>query len=156
MKQPVPATPQPQPTATPTRPNARQQRVTVRWQALVASPEFAQISGEMVTRWPHLFRVTADTIRPLAIGIAEDLCAALPECDPDIVRLTLKQWVADHRVQYWATLVQGGPRYRLDGTTCGEVSPKHQAAARKQWKAWREGRAARLALQKPASVPETS
>src|SRR5690242_12770379 len=84
---------QPQQTSAPSGYTKRQRRTYARRQRLLQVPEFAQISAAMVTRWPHLFRVTPDTMRPLAIGIATDLCAQLPDFDPKLVHLTLNQWI---------------------------------------------------------------
>ncbi|NOT55649.1 MAG: ProQ/FinO family protein [Deltaproteobacteria bacterium] len=112
-------------------------------QRFVQSPEFTQIATAMTTRWPHLFRVTPETIRPLAIGIYHDLCAHLPEFPPKLVHHTLSQWMADHRVLYWKAVMQGGPRYDLEGNPKGEVTPEQQASARQQRKAWYDRREAR-------------
>lgn len=97
----------------------------------------------MTTRWPHIFRVTAETIRPLALGISQDLCAHLPEFPPKLVHDTFDQWMVDHRVIYWKAVMHGGPRYDLDGTPKGEVTPEQQASARQQRKAWFDRREAR-------------
>jgi ProP effector len=126
----------PQTATAPTGPSAAQRRRYERRQRFLQSPEFAQIATALTTRWPHLFRVTPETIRPLAIGIADDLCAQLPDCSPKLVHHTLSQWMADHRVIYWKALMQGGPRYDLDGNPNGEVTPEQQADAREKRKAW--------------------
>jgi len=132
-----PAVPLESPTSTtaPVGPS-KAQRNYERHQRFLQSPEFAQISTAMTTRWPHLFRLTPETIRPLAIGITQDLCAQLPDFSPKLVHLTLRQWMADHRVIYWKALMLGGPRYDLDGNPRGEVTPEQQADARQKRKEW--------------------
>jgi hypothetical protein len=133
-------------------PTGAQRRRAARRERFVQSPEFAQIAAVLTSRWPHLFRVTPETIRPLAIGIADDLCTQLPDFPPGLVHRTLNQWMADHRVLYWKAVMQGGPRYALDGTPKGEVTPEQQASARQQRKAWYERRAQRTHHQE--STPE--
>ncbi len=131
---------QPHQTPAPSGYNHRQRRNYEQKQRLLQSPDFLQISAAMVARWPHLFQVTPETIRPLAIGIANDLCAQLSDFDPKLVHQTLRQWMADHRVPYWKALMRGGPRYDLDGNPKGEVTTEQQEAARQQRKAWFERR----------------
>src|SRR5262245_53384865 len=63
---PTPAKP-PQQTLHPSGLNKRQRQNIKRRERFLHSPEFIAISTAMVTRWPHIFRVTSDTIRPLAI-----------------------------------------------------------------------------------------
>ena len=130
----------PQTTTAPPGPSAAQRRRYEQRQRFLQSTEFAQIATALTTRWPHLFRVTPETIRPLAIGIANDLCAQLPDYSPKLVHHTLSQWMADHRVIYWKALMLGGSRYDLDGNPKGEVTPEQQADARAKRKAWYDRR----------------
>ena len=63
--------------------------------------------------------------------------------------------MADHRVIYWKAVMQGGPRYDLDGNPKGEVTPEQQASAREQRKAWYDRRAERR-KQHEGTVPEAA
>jgi len=144
----------PQPIPGPTRRSAAHRRRYEERQRFLPSPEFTQIATTMTPRWPHLFSVTPETIRPLALGIFYDLCAHLPEFPPKLVHHTLDQWMADHRVIYWKAVMQGGPRYDLDGNPKGEVTPEQQASAREQRKAWYNRRAERL-KQYEGTAPES-
>lgn len=116
--------------------NARQRRNRKIHQAFLQSPEFAAISAVMVERWPHIFRVMPDTIRPLAIGIKHELILALPQDKPLHIAEALRVWINDHRVLYWNTLMKGDPRYNLNGEPKGEVTPEEQEVARQQKEAW--------------------
>src|SRR6476659_8308505 len=59
------------------------------------------------------------TGKPLKIGIADDLRAALP----DINATHLQRAVAFHTssISYQRALTQGGPRFDLDGNVSGEI-----------------------------------
>ena len=80
----------PQPTPGPTGRSAAQRRRYEERQRFLQSPEFTQIATAMTTRWPQLFRVTPETIRPLALGIYHDLCAHLPDFPPKLIHHTLR------------------------------------------------------------------
>ena len=151
---PVPESP-PQPPPGPTGRSAAQRRRYEDRQQFLQSPEFTQIATAMTTRWPQLFRVTPETIRPLAIGIYHDLCAHLPDFPRKLIHHTLSQWMADHRVIYWQAVIQGGPRFDLEGNPKGEVTPEQQASARQQRKAWYDRRAERL-QQAEGTAPEAA
>ncbi len=116
--------------------NARQRRNAKQREQFLASPEFAAIAEQMVTRWPSIFRVDHEQVKPLAIGIFDELQAALPEFTPNHIRQTLRQWINDHRFQYWDVIIAGGPRYDLEGNPKGEVTAEQQAIAREQKEAW--------------------
>jgi ProP effector len=151
---PVPESTPPPPPG-PTGRSAAQRRRYQERQRFLQSPEFTQIATAMTTRWPQLFRVTPETIRPLAIGIYHDLCAHLPDFPPKLIHHTLSQWMADHRVIYWKAVMQGGPRFDLEGNPKGEVTPEQQASAREQRKAWYDRRAQRL-QQAEGTEPEAA
>ena len=65
--------------------------------------------------------------KPLAVGIDQDLIAALPQFDPSLIARVL----ANHcrRPRYLKSLARGGKRFDLNNRFKGEVSPEEQAIA---------------------------
>ena len=65
--------------------------------------------------------------KPLAVGIDQDLVAALPQFDPSLLARVL----ANHcrRPRYLKSLARGGKRFDLNNRFKGEVSPEEQAIA---------------------------
>lgn len=65
--------------------------------------------------------------KPLAVGIDQDLAAALPQYDPTLIARVL----ANHcrRPRYLKSLARGGKRFDLNNRFKGEVSPEEQAIA---------------------------
>jgi hypothetical protein len=83
-------------------------------------------------RWPRLFPADVRQIKPLALGIHKALIEALPDSKPWQIRQALRVWQRSGKGAYWRAILNGGPRYTLDGTPEGEVSEKEQAHAREQ------------------------
>lgn len=65
--------------------------------------------------------------KPLAIGIDQDLIAALPQYDSALIARVL----ANHcrRPRYIKSLARGGKRFDLNNRFKGEVSPEEKAIA---------------------------
>ena len=65
--------------------------------------------------------------KPLAVGIDQDLVAALPQFDPSLIARVL----ANHcrRPRYLKSLARGGKRFDLNNRFKGKVSPEEQAIA---------------------------
>ncbi|WP_274572436.1 ProQ/FINO family protein [Neisseria leonii] len=65
--------------------------------------------------------------KPLALGIDQDLTAALPQYDPALIARVL----ANHcrRPRYLKAVARGGKRFDLNNRFKGEVSPEEQAVA---------------------------
>ena len=65
--------------------------------------------------------------KPLAVGIDQDLVAALPQFDPSLIARVL----ANHcrRPRYLKSLARGGKRFDLNNRFKGEVSPEEQTIA---------------------------
>ncbi|ASK27767.1 ProQ/FINO family protein [Neisseria chenwenguii] len=93
--------------------------------------------------------------KPLAVGIDQDLAAALPQYDPALIARVL----ANHcrRPRYLKALARGGKRFDLNNRFKGEVSAEEQAIAR-QHPAVKEAMAAQAAREaaKVASQAETA
>lgn len=83
-------------------------------------------------RWPQLFPTDVRRRTPLAVGIHQELIAALPDVKPWRIRQLLGWWQWSGQGAYWRALLRGGPRYRLDGTPSGEVTVQEQEHARQQ------------------------
>jgi len=65
---------------------------------------------------------------PLAIGIS----CILVDAWPDVPRWRVKRWLSDHCASrsYLLAVAAGGPRYYVDGSIDGEVTPDQQEHAR--------------------------
>ena len=93
--------------------------------------------------------------KPLAVGIDQDLVAALPQFDPSLIARVL----ANHcrRPRYLKSLARGGKRFDLNNRFKGEVSPEEQAIAQ-QHPAVQQNLAAQAARKATAQEeqPETA
>ncbi|MDO4640795.1 MAG: ProQ/FINO family protein [Neisseria sp.] len=65
--------------------------------------------------------------KPLAVGIDQDLAAAMPQYDPSLIARVL----ANHcrRPRYLKALAKGGKRFDLNNRFKGEVTPEEQQIA---------------------------
>jgi len=82
-------------------------------------------------RWPQTFaRLNARARRPLKVGIAGDLLAALPDIPPALISIALAIYA--NSASYFAACIEGAPRIDLDGKSAGVVSPDEAAHARAQ------------------------
>ena len=106
-------------------------------------------------RWPKLFPTEGRRRTPLAVGIHQELIAALPDVKPWRIRQLLRWWQGSDQGAYWRALLQGGPRYHLDGTPSGEVTDQEQAHARQQLAAFTQSHRARR-LSPPLSHSEAA
>lgn len=70
---------------------------------------------------------TFKRFKPLAVGIDQDLIAALPQYDPALILRVLSNHC--RRPRYIRSLARGGKRYDLSGRPKGEVSAEEQAVA---------------------------
>jgi ProP effector len=95
-----------------------------------------QLYEVLQQRWPETFGDDVAAIRPLAIGIDRDLVAQLSEYPRWAVKQALIRWLRTHQVRYWQALIQGGPRYNLEGQARGEVTAEQQAQAKQQRAEW--------------------
>ena len=99
-------------------------------------PKVQQLYTVLQQRWPRTFGEDAEAIRPLAIGIDRDIVAQLSEYPRWAVKQALTRWLRTHQVRYWQALLQGGPRYDLEGQVRGEVTAEQQARAQQQRAEW--------------------
>jgi hypothetical protein len=100
----------------------------------------AQAGRELLSvlyqRWPAMFPEDPQLVKPLALGIHHELQAHLPDAKPYMIRRALGLFMTRTRGAYRRALLQGGPRYGLDGTARGEVSAAEQEHARMQLARW--------------------
>ena len=93
--------------------------------------------------------------RPLKVGIAPDIQAALPDLDRRALFVALK--VYTHRLVYLQAVVVGAERVDLDGKPAGQViasEAEHAVAVLAEILAQRQAqRTAAAVPAKPASVP---
>jgi ProP effector len=98
------------------------------------SPDATRMLWAMLTqRYPQAFPLDASLIRPLKIGVREDILAAHPEMDPLELGRVLTRWC--WRPRYWRVLAAGSPRIDLTGQPAGEVSPEQARHAQETLKA---------------------
>lgn len=94
--------------------------------------------------------------KPLALGIDQDLVAALPQYDPALIARVL----ANHcrRPRYLKSLARGGKRFDLNNRFKGEVSPEEQAIAQQHpaVKEMLEKQAAKQAEQNAEATAEST
>jgi hypothetical protein len=94
-------------------------------------------------RWPIAFPRDFRQIKPLALGIHQDLIAALPDTPPALIRQTIALFQRWSGAGYWLAIGKGGPRYDLAGNPRGEVTPEEQARAKQELKAIHERKEAK-------------
>ena len=114
-------------------------------------------------RWPQTFPADFRLVKPFARGIHQELIQALPEVKPSLIRRTIHFYQRGGKGAYWRAILQGGPRYTLDGTPQGAVTAEEQEHAKQElaavaawWKARRAGRPHREPSQEGTPRNETS
>src|SRR5262249_4727291 len=91
-------------------------------------------------RWPQAFPRDYRQVRPLAIGIRQDIAAHLPEQPLGRIGAVIGLFQLLTGPAYYRAVLKGGPRYDVDGNPRGEVTPEDQERARQDLKAWYERR----------------
>ena len=99
-----------------------------------------ELLAVLYTRWPRAFPRDSHQVRPLALGIRQDLAASLPEHPPGRIGFVIGLFQAFMRPAYLRAVVQGGPRYDLEGKPRGEVTLKEQEQAHRELQAYFEQR----------------
>jgi ProP effector len=103
----------------------------------------------MRQRGPRAFPQDFKQLKPWAIGMRHTLVAHLPEHPPKRVGAAIGMYKRFTGPAYFRALLQGGPRYDLEGNPCGEVTPKEQEHAKGELAAFFERRKRKRA----SSVP---
>src|SRR5262249_5743887 len=109
-------------------------------------------------RWPQAFPRDLRQVKPLARRLPKDMSACLPERPATRIRsvIAIFQYVLAGPA-YYRALLQGGPRYDLDGNPRGEVTAEEQEKAKQDLKAFyerRKERRKRLVAAKVEAAPE--
>jgi hypothetical protein len=86
----------------------------------------------------ELFPCFREPVRPLKVGIAEDIIPRQPDLDVHAVSIALIAHT--ERPEYLAAVAEGASRIDLDGNACGTVTAQHAAHARKQEEKAKVGR----------------
>lgn len=107
----------------------------------------------IMEQWPMVFPARPDDVRPLAVGIHEQLEKQFPDRSPEQVRRAIAQWRYPRLGAYLRGVARGGPRFDLDGNPSGEVSAGEQENARERLKEWRERRKAQAAAAAAVATP---
>jgi ProP effector len=114
-------------------------------------------------RWPKVFPIDPQQVKPLAIGIKHDIATQLPQ--QPLIRIGVMIGIFERLMgaAYYQAILRGGPRYDLEGKPRGEVTPEDQERARRDLAAYHERRKQWLAKKRtaresdqPAGMPETS
>lgn len=85
--------------------------------------------AQFIERWPTLFNMKKPL--PLAIGINDALCAAMPDIGAGPIRRALAYWC--NRPRYLSVLAAGAERHGLDGVQ-GVVTEEQAADAAERLK----------------------
>jgi RNA chaperone ProQ/FINO-like protein len=127
------------------------------------SQEKYELLGILQDRWPRTFPIDFRLVKPFARGLHKEIQKALPEVKPALLWRTIHFYQRGGKGAYWRAILQGGPRYTLEGTPKGEVTAeereqaKHElAAVAAWWKARRAGRPHRELSQEETPRNKTS
>jgi hypothetical protein len=126
-------------------PLSRRQREAQARQALLAVFQ---------SRWPVAFPRDFRQLKPLALGIHQDLITALPDTPPALIKQTIALFQRWSGAGYWLAIGKGGPRYDLAGNPRGEVTPEEQARAKQELTAIHERKAAKRQATRVAEEPQ--
>jgi sRNA-binding protein len=101
-------------------------------------------------RWPRVFPVDFQQVRPLALGIKRDIAAHLPQ--HSLLRISGAIGVFQRLMgpAYYRAILRGGPRYDLEGKPRGEVTPEEQEQAKRDLAAFFERRKSKKVPNAPA------
>jgi hypothetical protein len=123
----------PQPEATPSQPNHRQRDAQAQRELLAT----------FRTRWPAVFPQASHHVRPLAKGVHREIATHLTGTSLSLIKRTIVLFQRLSDGAYWGAVLKGGPRYALDGSPCGEVTPHEQEHARQTLALWKKQREAK-------------
>jgi sRNA-binding protein len=146
--QPVLPQPSPAPEVTETGPNKKEQEKQARGELLEVLRD----------RWPQAFPLDAQRIRPLAVGIRQDIAAHLPQQPLGRIGAAIGLFQRLMGPAYYRAVLRGGPRYDLDGHARGEVTAEEQEQATRDLQAFFERqkeRQKRVAAEKAGDSSQT-
>src|SRR5712692_1789222 len=109
----------PQPQATPLPPNRRQRKAHMQRELL----------DVFRARWPVAFPRDPRHICPLMRGVHREMATLLPGIALWRIKRAIILFQSLSGGAYWRAVMEGGPRYALDGSLCGEVTPHEREHA---------------------------
>lgn len=118
LAQDAPVAPRQEPTTT--RPNKYQRKAQAPYQLLEV----------LRTRWPLAFPENPRKIQPFMRGIHREIAELLPGTGLWLIKRAIVLFQKLNGRVYWQAVLKGGPRYALDGSPRGEVTPREQEHAR--------------------------
>jgi ProP effector len=146
--QPVPSQPPAPSAVTETGPSKTAQEKQARWELLEILRD----------RWPQAFPLDAQRIRPLAVGIRQDIAAHLPQQPRGRIGAAIGLFQRLMGPAYYRAVLRGGPRYDLDGHARGEVTAEEQEQATRDLQAFferRKEKQKRLVAEQAGDAPQT-
>jgi ProP effector len=96
-------------------------------------------------RWPQAFPRDYRQLKPLAIGIRQDIASHLPEQPLGRIGFVIGMYQQLMRPAYVRVVLQGGPRYDLEGKPRGEVTSTEKEHAGRDLHAFYERRKKKMA-----------
>jgi ProP effector len=146
VQQPVPLQASAPPAVTEAGPNRKERERQARRELL----------DVLRDRWPQVFPIDFQQVKPLALGIKRDIAAHLPQ--HSLLRIGGAIGVFQRLMgpAYYRAILRGGPRYDLDGNPRGEVTPEEQEQAKRDLAAFYERRKKRAASSTPHPRRENS
>jgi sRNA-binding protein len=84
---------------------------------------YHEVRAIMHARYPAVFTARGEPLKPLKIGISDDLAAVAAEIGP-LFNPFMRSWCG--RPEYWAAVAAGGARYDLEGNQVGAVEDGEQ------------------------------
>ncbi|MGA7328089.1 MAG: ProQ/FINO family protein [Rhodomicrobium sp.] len=98
---------------------------------LTAKELEAAILPTLVTHFPRAFFERGKTCRPLRIGIYDEICAALPDINRQMLSRYLNNYVMSSR--YLREILPGVTRVDLNGYPAGFVTEHDADSAKRRW-----------------------
>lgn len=107
---------------------------------------------QLAEKYPAAFPRDPRAVKPLKVGIHQDLRAALPEVSHGVLRKALSHH--SRRLAYLRALIRGGDRVDLQGQPVEPVTPEQQALAAEKLKEAQAHLQAKKAAPAPAESPK--
>lgn len=100
--------------------------------SIVPKEEALKLLVVLRERWPQAFPLQPTEVRPLALNIDQEIATQLEGWSAKQARRAIAFWKRPRTVAYLRALAAGGPRYDLEGTPQGAITPEEQQHAARQ------------------------
>jgi ProP effector len=107
-------------------------------------------------RWPKAFPLDFQQVKPLAIGIKQDIATQLPQQPLTRISVTIGIFEKLMGPVYYRAVLRGGPRYDLEGNPRGEVTSEEREKARQDLTAFFDRRKGKAPPSAPTPHDDTS